>query len=138
MEQQQLFEQMLAQHAGNNPQFQAMLALMQQAQAAKNEAKSGSGPEQELSVCKNRLTKAVSKIRQLSAEAEEMRETLDAWERFQEDMANALGACSFCWGEDAACRACRGKGKPGAFEPDPVLFEKFVLPALQKSKAHLQ
>jgi hypothetical protein len=52
-----------------------------------------------------------------------------------DDLAAALGACPLCWGNDAECRACRGRGHPGYSVPDKKSFVKFVLPAIQMLKA---
>jgi hypothetical protein len=50
--------------------------------------------------------------------------------------AAALGACGVCWGTDAGCRACRGRGRPGFSIPDDGLFAELVLPAMRTMKAH--
>jgi hypothetical protein len=57
-----------------------------------------------------------------------------------DNLAAAVGACCLCWGDDAECRVCRGRGRPGFAVPDRPLFEEFVLPAVlmlraQKAKA---
>jgi hypothetical protein len=51
-------------------------------------------------------------------------------------LAAALGACALCWGQEPACRACRGRGLPGYALPDEALFEELILPALQLLRAH--
>lgn len=136
MEQNQLFQQLLEQQARDNPQLQAMMALMEQMKAGNSEKESRA--ERELIACRTRLSKAASRIKQLTEEVEELLEEISALEHFEEDLSQALGACTFCWGEDPTCRGCRGRGKPGSFEPDPALFEKFVLPAFRRSRANLQ
>ncbi len=133
-----MFEQLLAQSAANNPQLQAMLSMMQQSNEADDVEVEDSEMERELALCKNKLGKAVARVKQLRCETEELNEALSAMIRFAEELAHAVGACSFCWGEDPSCRACRGRGKPGVFEPDPVLFEKYVHPAYRRSKVNLQ
>ena len=50
-------------------------------------------------------------------------------------LADALGACGLCWGEDRDCRACRGRGRPGYALPDEHLFEELVLPAVRVLRA---
>lgn len=50
-------------------------------------------------------------------------------------LAEALGACGLCWGEDPECRACRGRGRPGYALPDESLFEELVLPAVRVLRA---
>src|SRR5438876_11253217 len=52
-----------------------------------------------------------------------------------DDLAQALGACASCWGEDAQCRICRGRGRAGFSMPDKQLFGEFVLPAVRMLKA---
>jgi hypothetical protein len=44
-------------------------------------------------------------------------------------LADALGACRRCFGEDALCPVCHGRGTPGGRAPDPVLFAELVAPA---------
>lgn len=43
-------------------------------------------------------------------------------------LAAALGACD-CWGHDAGCPSCSGRGSPGWVAPDPQLYQEFVAPA---------
>ncbi len=138
MEQNQLLEQMIAQQAADNPQLQTMLAMMQQSKANKTATGEGSDTEQELAACRARLSKAIAKIKQMSEGMEALQQDLAAMVHFGEELAHAVGACTFCWGEDIACRACRGRGKPGSFEPDPALFQRFVLPAYRRNKTNLQ
>ncbi len=46
-------------------------------------------------------------------------------------LADALGACERCFGEDELCPVCRGRGRPGGRRPDPTLFEELVKPVLR-------
>jgi hypothetical protein len=46
-------------------------------------------------------------------------------------VAAALGACP-CFGEDADCRFCRGRGAPGSLPPDPAAFADLVEPAVRR------
>jgi hypothetical protein len=50
-------------------------------------------------------------------------------------VAGALGACD-CWGADAGCERCGGRGAPGTFDPDPAALELLVLPLLRR-RPHL-
>ena len=45
-------------------------------------------------------------------------------------LAAALGACE-CWGERVECLVCYGTGRPGWIPPDPLLFSRFVRPAVK-------
>lgn len=135
----QTFEQLFAQQLAENPQQQAMFSLLQQMRENReNENEAERNKTREVVHCKKNLAKAVSKIKSLQLEVAELNEALAAADQFEENLANALGACVFCWGEDAQCRACLGKGKPGIFEPDPALFEQFVAPVLRRRRMQLQ
>jgi hypothetical protein len=71
----------------------------------------------------------VEAILELRRHAESMFAELKVLRERSDLLAAALGACCLCWGEDTACRICRGRGRPGFAMPDEDLFEKFVLPA---------
>lgn len=47
-------------------------------------------------------------------------------------LASALGACD-CWGEDARCPVCHGKGRPGWTLPEKPFFDYYVRPAVTHS-----
>lgn len=47
-------------------------------------------------------------------------------------LASALGACD-CWGEDARCPVCHGKGRPGWTLPEKPFFDYYVRPAMTLS-----
>jgi hypothetical protein len=67
-------------------------------------------------------------LEQVSAELQFHRERCDL-------LATALGACCLCWGQDPACRACRGRGRPGFTLPDETLVKEFLLPAIKMLRA---
>ncbi len=47
-------------------------------------------------------------------------------------LADALGACPRCWGEDALCVVCHGRGHSGGRQPDTLLFSELVEPAWRR------
>ncbi|MDO5703896.1 MAG: hypothetical protein Q4G49_02335 [Paracoccus sp. (in: a-proteobacteria)] len=49
-----------------------------------------------------------------------------------EMLACALGACPNCWGSIPDCEECGGAGRPGAFNPDPDMFARFVQPVIDR------
>lgn len=59
-------------------------------------------------------------------------EEVDALRRRNDALAAGLGACYLCWGEDAGCPACRGRGRPGARRPEPAAYERLVAPAARR------
>ena len=67
----------------------------------------------------------LAQSRLVEAEAEALRERNDI-------LAAAVGACHLCWGEDAGCRGCHGRGSPGARRPERVAFRRYITPALRR------
>ncbi len=49
-----------------------------------------------------------------------------------EMVALALGACPLCWGRDADCIRCAGRGKPGRYQSDAACFACYVLPSIRR------
>jgi hypothetical protein len=53
--------------------------------------------------------------------------------RARNDMlADVLGACHLCWGEDPTCVYCEGDGRIGAYLINPKVFEDVIGPAMQQ------
>jgi hypothetical protein len=61
-------------------------------------------------------------LERLYAEVETLRERMRT-------LADALGACPRCFGEDQLCPVCHGRGRPGGRQPDTALFTELVEPA---------
>jgi hypothetical protein len=47
-------------------------------------------------------------------------------------MAEGLGSCTVCWGEDNNCKYCSGNGSPGWKNANRRLFNIYILPVLEK------
>jgi hypothetical protein len=106
--------------AQQNPTL-AWFAQMLQAQRQASEAPVEPGEEEllrdALTQAELRAQKLERIVRRLAAELE------DAHARLA-DLAAAFGACGLCWGDDAHCPSCRGRGKPGRFAPDQELRQR--------------
>jgi hypothetical protein len=50
-------------------------------------------------------------------------------------LAEALGACYLCFGEDLTCPECNGNGVPGSLLPNESAFRKYVAPAVNRVRA---
>ncbi len=76
------------------------------------------------------LERLLQENRQLWEENQRLRERLD-------QLAEGLGACGECWGEDPACRRCRGRGRPGYYLPDTNFLLTIIraLPPRQQRSA---
>ena len=80
--------------------------------------------------CGNAMRELRQQVESMFTELSVLRDRIDL-------LASALGACCLCWGEDTACRICRGRGQPGFTLPDDALFEEFVLPAVKTLRAQM-
>ncbi|MGG6270335.1 hypothetical protein ACQ4M3_36370 [Leptolyngbya sp. AN03gr2] len=69
---------------------------------------------------------------------EEMQWQLEELETQNDQLAAALGACYLCWGQDADCPECRGRGKPGSILPERSMFRKWILPAVRTAQTAAQ
>lgn len=63
---------------------------------------------------------------------ERLYEELEVLRERNATLADALGACRRCFGEDELCAVCKGRGRPGGRRPDPVLFSEIVVPAWER------
>jgi hypothetical protein len=69
-------------------------------------------------------------LQRLYAELETLRERTRV-------LADALGACPRCFGEDHLCQVCRGRGRAGGRQPDDGLFQELVAPACRRQAASI-
>jgi hypothetical protein len=136
-------EELLAQLGGSNPMlgFLAQRMAQRAARAPRGEtidveplevasqAAADSPPDVETPAESSELFELRERVVVLTGEAQTLGTRLGR-------LADALGACGLCWGEDHGCRACRGRGRPGYALPDEQLFEELVVPALRLLRAN--
>jgi len=139
--------QLLAQLSNNNPLVSALSRHFAEAQTNAAAARPGVSvaepvpvidvePEQEAPKNPKPLSNGDDgqtvelreQVQSLQAEVKSLRDRCDV-------LASTVGACCLCWGQDANCRACRGRGKPGYAIPDEALFGEYVLPAMRVLRA---
>lgn len=136
---------MLGQLAQQRPELawmtQMIAAQRRQRAAAPPEADAPDPAQTELAALREELALACARAERMAGAARRLaRDLHDARERLA-DLAAAFGACGLCWGEDAACPGCRGRGKPGRFAPDPALRLRFFaepldVPAASRTSTH--
>jgi|RhiMethySRZTD1v2_1073278.scaffolds.fasta_scaffold1480673_2 TorA maturation chaperone TorD len=80
------------------------------------------------------VTREARVAEHLRVKLREMRAELTALHARNDRLAAALGACAYCWGEEADCESCGGVGRPGWRQPSKQLFEVFVKPVLTITK----
>ncbi|MEA2881230.1 MAG: hypothetical protein QOH32_449 [Bradyrhizobium sp.] len=88
----------------------------------------------EVTALVEQLHYAETRAEKLQRHARRLAEELDAAQERLSDLAAVLGACGLCWGEDRACRSCRGRGKPGMFAPEPATRSRFFAEAAEPSE----
>lgn len=108
--------ELLARLAEDDPR----LALVARMMAAQQTAEPEADPEPD-----ETDVEVADLLRRLHDEVSELRARNDA-------LAAALGACHLCWGDEADCPRCRGRGQPGAVRPDRLAFTTWVLPAARR------
>jgi hypothetical protein len=125
-------EAMLQDFTRSNPNLAwmtQMLAAQRQAEAQPDARDAHiASLEQELAQCSARETRLQRVVRRLAGDLQAAHELLA-------DLAAASGACGLCWGEDAQCPGCRGRGRPGRFAPDPELRARFFTESPEASAA---
>jgi hypothetical protein len=119
----------LADFARNNPSLAwlpQMLAMQRQF-ASSAPTPEPDAAEAEIEALQEQLARAQARADKLQRVARQLMAELDAAQERLADVAAVVGACGLCWGEDAQCRSCRGRGKPGLFAPapDPALQSRF-------------
>lgn len=113
-----LVAQMMADLGQSNPQMAALAQLM----SDRANASSGIAAElhdEEVAALKSRLDAALGRIERLRVDGKRLLAAHELATDRLARLAAALGACGLCWGEDARCPSCHGRGRPGMVRPDP-------------------
>jgi hypothetical protein len=76
--------------------------------------------------------KAAAAVEPASVPDDDVQHELADLREVNDTCAAALGACRICWGGDAGCPRCAGRGRAGASLPDPELFDALVAPAVRR------
>jgi hypothetical protein len=79
----------------------------------------------------DRLDESVRDVRQLRAQLARADRELRQLQIRTRRLADALGSCGSCWGEESDCPECRGGGRAGSAMPDERLFAELVMPAVR-------
>jgi hypothetical protein len=137
-------QDLLARLGQDNPTAAALLqmfATQRAAAAPPREIIEGSAvdvTDEEIEGLRVELTARAEETRRLQIELRRAQAELAQLRERSDLLAEALGACALCWGQDPSCRACRGHGLPGKSIPDATLFYEYVLPAVLLVRASRQ
>lgn len=129
------FEAIMAQQAQTNPKMKLMYDMMKNQSQQKSEKKSKTqGQLKKLLYINGKLTK---KVKALRLQQKKILKYLNFFIDVNTVFSSAVGACE-CWGEDANCEQCHGKGNPGYFQVDENAFQQYVLPCMEQVKKEQQ
>jgi hypothetical protein len=117
-----------AAQAGDNPALAMLLQFMEQRTPAPARDDGPPAPSVREEQLQADLDVLVRGHAQQAAELDRLRQRNDT-------LAAALGACHLCFGDDAWCPRCGGRGGPASRRPDPAAFAHFVRPLLAKLQA---
>ena len=71
-------------------------------------------------------------LQELKDTVEKVYAELEALRARNDTLAAALGACFLCFGAEASCIECAGRGHAGARMPELSAYREFVLPAVRR------
>ena len=118
-------QEILSQMTDIDPQIKLLANYLAQRSA---EESSSEIDKEEARAQKSRTERRLlQKLKDMRLELQELRERNDT-------LAEALGACYLCWGDDPYCEICRGRGSPGCFEPDRELCSQYIVPVARRLK----
>jgi hypothetical protein len=113
---------LLAQSLGDDPMAEQLVGALRRRQATEQ---LGAAETAEVADAEVADAEVADVLDRLYREVEELRGR-------NRVLADALGACPRCWGEERDCPRCRGRGRPGGRLPDGQLFNEYVEPAVER------
>ena len=113
---------LLEQLAGDNPRMRLILELARQQEAAAAASQQGGN----------------AGVQRTGEQYERLRSAYIALRDRVTALADALGACARCWGDDPLCGACAGAGTPGWHAPDEDAFRAYIVPAARRARIEWQ
>ena len=129
------FDTLLGQIEASRPDLSDSLSMIRQFQKQKQENSDVVDVEKEAT---DELRSVIAKQRNINKnlfrQYQQLEENYQALMAHLDQLAEALGACPECWGEDIHCGHCAGRGKPGYYRPDQHYFEHYVKPVINKFK----
>lgn len=85
-----------------------------------------------------RTSERAARRRALRHRFREMADELSELRHRHVVLAEALGACPNCWGEERSCPDCGGRGAPGALAISEDSYEALLMPAVTAYKRQQQ
>jgi len=127
---------LLATLAQRDPRMQPLVQQLQARLAAReNNAEAVAEEEDTVAVQEPEIVEPLRSMEQgqkLKRLAKTMFVEVQALRSRNDMLADALGACHLCWGDDQSCVYCAGQGSIGAYLIDPQVFNDVIGPATEQ------
>jgi len=132
----ELLRGMLSQVKIDDPLIRQMVEQNSSNNGQKKQADAGKETTRRLRIQNKKLLEQVKilkdQLKQANEEKHQMGASLNYLWKLNNSLAEALGSCSNCWGEDAECNNCHGQGSPGWRQINKRFFNRYILPGLEK------
>jgi len=116
----------MSQFANTDPKMQMLAQLIANNQNTDDKKNSGS-----LAKLKKKAQLLFNKVKKLELQKKHLLKYIDFFLDVNASFSSAVGACE-CWGEDAECEKCHGKGLPGHFARNEEAFNTYIKPSLEE------
>jgi hypothetical protein len=123
----------LGSQTSDNPTFSMLKTMLEQRRQAAVVETTASCEESEVDAASSEAAQQREQdLRELKDTVDKVYAELEALRARNDNLAAALGACFLCFGADAACVECAGRGHAGARMPELSAYREFVLPAVRR------
>lgn len=133
------FNSLLGQIEASRPDLTDSLSLIRQFQKQKKDDSDNDGTDTDTDSARVKELEAIlgkqrNINRNLLQKYQQLEDNYQALIEHLDQLAEAVGACPQCWGEDVNCNYCKGRGKPGHFPPGQQYFDLYIKPVIIKLK----
>lgn len=126
--------QQLASDSTTDPAMARLVSTVLSRVDASDEDDDEEGDEDALKAAQNEVKRLRSTLEDVQRELKALSRTATRLARRNDLLAESLGACPECWGEDLRCSVCEGRGTAGSAMPSRETFLIYVAPAARRMR----
>lgn len=131
---------LLSQFAEDDPTLNMLATYLSQSGSASDDEKESADDHSidkancaaELHHARERSEQTAEAVRELREQIEKLFAELEMLRERNDALAQALGSCALCWGDDVECPICGGAGQPGFTAPDRRMFAELLGPVVSR------
>lgn len=112
------------------------MKMLMQMMAVNQEKQENPDQETDYEKVKKHIEYLGRHIKRLKQAEHMLLENIEILMHRNDQLAEALGACRDCFGQDLHCAACHGKGTPGYYDVNERLFLMYIQPCIAKANNH--